>query len=157
MFSSSLVRKLSGVGLFRDLGHQMLPSSSNRSVMLHYGVLIAPLQRDAKPSYTSRIRLHDPSEDFCGLYHLAERSHGQFRTIIMSAFSPIPHIECNLHSKSPRRNRHSPHQRRRNTSPEASHPFPCPRLRKSIPHTLVLLLCPESIRLHFRLDDVERV
>ena len=60
-------------------------------------------------------------------------------------------------SERPRTNRRRPQQRRSHTPPEPTQPLLPERLRKSIPHALIPLLLPEPIRLHLRLDDIQRV
>lgn len=68
-----------------------------------------------------------------------------------------PHSQLH-HRKSPRADRHSPHQRRPNPFPKPSPPLRPPRLPETIPHIRIPLLPnPKPITLHLTLDHIERI
>lgn len=74
--------------------------------------------------------------------------------ITLSADSPQRHLHDD---KRARTDRHSPQQSRSQTPPETHNTILLESLRKCIPHALIPLLSPKLIRLHSRLDDIERI
>jgi hypothetical protein len=89
---------------------------------------------------------------------LAQQSHCQLNTVIMLALDTQRQTAAfDLHSKSPRTDRHGPHQRRPNALPKPSGSLLPPRLPKRIPHRLVPHLTPKAIALHLALNHIKRV
>ena len=67
---------------------------------------------------------YGPRRTPCNTRVSAQKTHCQFNTSILLVMSPRTEEENDdLHSKSPRTDRHGPHQRRSNTLPKSSRTF----------------------------------